>query len=120
LTAQASSSPYPSPHLSKRALLLPGLLLGLILLLVLLLGSIMLQVERFIVEWLWYGVTFALVLAALVVHAWLRQRKNAPRHVTRFDKHGCMSLHNSQSGAETRRSGRAADVHRGGCGQEVQ
>jgi hypothetical protein len=36
---------------------------------------IVLQVERFISGWLWYGVAFVLVISTLVVHAWLRGRK---------------------------------------------
>jgi hypothetical protein len=36
---------------------------------------IVLQMERFIAGWLWYGMAFMLVIGTLVVHAWLRGRK---------------------------------------------
>ncbi len=36
---------------------------------------IMVQVERFISGWQWYGVSFTIVISTLVIHAWLRGRK---------------------------------------------
>jgi hypothetical protein len=36
---------------------------------------IVLQMERFISGWQWYGMAFVLVIGTLVIHAWLRGRK---------------------------------------------